>query len=109
MDKKLFGRRVNAARKDCGLTGERLAEACNINATYLRQIKSGTKVPSLPVFITLCKEMNVPPGYLLADELPCTDNDPEALIELLKNGTPSQIRLVGVMIRAALGYINDEQ
>lgn len=29
MDKKLFGTRINKARKDRGLTAEKLAEACN--------------------------------------------------------------------------------
>ena len=37
MDKKLLGRRINAARKERGWTSERLSEICNINATYLRR------------------------------------------------------------------------
>ena len=45
MDKKLLGRRINAARKDRGWTSEHLSEICNINATYLRQIESGAKTP----------------------------------------------------------------
>lgn len=52
MDKKLLGKRINMARKERGWTGERLAEACSINATYLRQIEAGSKVPSLPVFVS---------------------------------------------------------
>ena len=47
MDKTLLGKRINTARKERGLTSERLSEACGINATYLRQIESGAKVPSL--------------------------------------------------------------
>ena len=54
MDKKLLGKRINTARKERGWTSERLSEACNINATYLRQIESGAKVPSLQVFVLLC-------------------------------------------------------
>ena len=54
MDKKLLGKRINTARKDRGWTSERLSEACNINATYLRKIESGAKTPSLQVFVTLC-------------------------------------------------------
>ena len=55
MDKKLLGKRINTARKERGWTSERLSEACNINATYLRQIEAGTKVPSLQVFVLLCE------------------------------------------------------
>ena len=67
MDKKLLGKRINMARKERGWTGERLAEACSINATYLRQIEAGTKVPSLPVFVSLCQALNVSPTYLLVE------------------------------------------
>ena len=67
MGDKLLGRRINAARKDRGITSERLSELCNINDTYMRQIESGAKIPSLPVFVTICKELRVSPSYLLAD------------------------------------------
>ena len=70
MDKKLLGKRINMARKERGCTGERLAEACSINATYLRQIETGSKVPSLPVFVSLCAALNVSPTYLLVEVLP---------------------------------------
>ena len=45
MGDKLLGRRINAARKDRGITSERLSELCNINDTYMRQIESGAKIP----------------------------------------------------------------
>ena len=72
MDRKLLGRQINLARKDRGLTSEKLSEACNINATYLRQIESGAKMPSLPVFVSLCRELKVSPSYLLVEVLPDT-------------------------------------
>ena len=52
MEEKGLGKRINRARKDLGITAEKLSERCHINATYLRQIEGGTKVPSLPVFIS---------------------------------------------------------
>ena len=48
MEKNGLGKRLNAVRKDKGLTSDKLSEMCNINATYLRQIEGGTKMPSLP-------------------------------------------------------------
>ena len=65
MDKKLLGRRINLARKDKGLTSEKLSEACNINATYLRQIEAGSRSPSLPMFISICEHLSVSPSYVL--------------------------------------------
>ena len=103
MDKKLLGKRINTARKDRGWTSERLAEACSINATYLRQIEAGTKIPSLPVFVSLCEALNVSPTYLLIEVLPQQGNqDMDALLELLQNATPKQLNMMVSMIRSAL-------
>lgn len=108
MGDKLLRRRINAARKDRGITSERLSELCNINDTYMRQIESGAKIPSLPVFVTICKELRVSPSYLLADVLEGSGaTDLDELTDLLKNATPSQIRMMTAMIRAALGATED--
>lgn len=103
MDKKLLGKRINTARKERVWTSERLAEACSINATYLRQIEAGTKIPSLPVFVSLCEALNVSPTYLLIEVLPQQGNqDMDALLELLQNATPKQLNMMVSMIRSAL-------
>lgn len=96
-------KRINTARKERGWTSERLAEACSINATYLRQIEAGTKVPSLPVFVSLCAALNVSPTYLLVEVLPQQGNqDMDALLELLQNATPKQLNMMVSMLRGAL-------
>ena len=108
MDKKLLGKKINISRKDKGLTSEKLSKLCNINATYLRQIESGAKMPSLPVFISICRELKVSPSYLLADIL----SDPEiqemdVLSELWEKASPKQIKMVNSMIRSALDNMED--
>ena len=103
MDKTLLGKRINTARKERGLTSERLSEACGINATYLRQIESGAKVPSLQVFVLLCQALRVSPTYLLADALPDLGlQDMDALLELCRTTTPKQLTMITAMIRSAL-------
>ena len=103
MDKKLLGKKINLARKDIGLTSEKLSEMCNINATYLRQIESGAKMPSLPVFVSLCENLKVSPSYLLAEILPNPESqEMDILFELWKTATPKQIKLITSMIRGAL-------
>lgn len=47
MERIGLGKYINIVRKDRGLTSDRLSELCNINATYLRQIESGVKIPSV--------------------------------------------------------------
>lgn len=103
MDKKLLGRQINRARKDRGLTSEKLSEACNINATYLRQIESGARTPSLPMFVSLCQELKVSPSYLLVDVLPDTEiRDMDMLLKLWQTATPKQIKIITAMIQSAL-------
>ena len=70
MNKTALGKRLCQARKDKGLAREKLSEPYIINATYLRQIEAGTKVPGLPVFVSRCRELGTHPDFLLMDSLP---------------------------------------
>ena len=103
MDEKGLGKRINMTRKERGYTADRLSELCSINATYLRQIEGGTKVPSLPVFINICNALKISPDYLLRDSL--TDNDISKireLTELWESTPPSQQEIATAMIQAVL-------
>ena len=103
MDGKGLGRKINSARKDMGITGEKLAELCSINATYLRQIESGAKVPSLPVFVTICDALKVSPAFLLADSLQSTEaKEMDELTELWNTASPRQIKMITRMVKSAL-------
>lgn len=103
MNKKRLGERIKKARKSKGLTGDKLAEACNIHTTYLRQMEAGTKVPSLPMFVTLCYELDVTPNYLLADVAADTAGDGmDELLELWGKASPEQLKMIEAIIKAAL-------
>lgn len=105
MNKKQLGKRINAARKERGMTGERLAEVCNINATYLRQIESGAKVPSLPLFIVICQKLQVSPNCLLPDLIVPSEGEKLKKIEkifLERNPTPKQIEMFEEMAEVIL-------
>lgn len=98
-----LGKRINLARKDCGLTAEKLSELCSINATYLRQIEGGGKIPSLPVFIDLCNALEVSPAYLLQDSVQGYGaGGLEAIEELLDTATPTQQEMIAAMLHAVL-------
>lgn len=108
MEERGLGKCINFVRKDRGLTAEKLSEMCSINATYLRQIEGGVKLPSLPVFISICAALKISPDYLLRDSLP--DNEVSTVHELEKlweSAAPSQQELATAMLRAALEYKRD--
>ncbi len=105
MERKGLGKRINEARKDRGFTADKLSELCNINATYLRQIEGGVKMPSLSVFIDICNALKISPDYLLQDEL--GENEISKIKELevfWKNVSPSKQELAISMIKAALEH-----
>lgn len=105
MDKNLLGSRIKKVRKERSLTAEKLSELCHINATYLRQIEGGTKIPSLPVFTDLCNALKISPSYLLKDSL--SQNELSRLSELSvlwESASPGQVELITAMIKAALEH-----
>ena len=106
MDKQNFGKRLKTARKSKYLTGEKLSDICHINATYLRQIEAGVKVPSMFVFVSLCNALEVSPTYLLQDTI-CENelSSIPVLTELWEAAAPEQIGVVTAMICSALGQL----
>ena len=110
MERMQLGNRIRLARKDAGLTGERLSEICDINAAYLRQIECGSKTPSLPVFISLCKGLKVSPSYLLADVLPgCENQEIDALLQICKDASPQQIKIIVSTLKSFLDVVSHEE
>ena len=103
MENKGLGKRINEVRKNRGFTSDRLSEKCSINATYLRQIEGGTKMPSLPVFIDICNALQISSDYLLQDELNKNEISTIQEIEALwKHASPSTQNLVSEMIKVVL-------
>ena len=103
LNRKMLGQRIRTARKEKGLTGEKLADACNINPTYLRQIEAGTKIPSLPMFVTICEALNASPGYLLSDSFDESGSRGAVPLSVLcDKATPSQRRIITAMVDAAV-------
>jgi transcriptional regulator with XRE-family HTH domain len=61
-----FGLAVRAAREERGLTQEGLAEAADLNRSYLGEIERGLVVPSLVTVEKLATALGLPPSTLLA-------------------------------------------
>lgn len=105
MEQSKLGKRINEVRKSRGLTADKLSEFCNINATYLRQIEGGAKMPSLPVFVDICRALSISPDYLLQDQLEENEVSKIQEIEALWKEVPLQKQeVVLVMIKAVLEH-----
>ena len=108
MNKVLFGKRVNAVRKEQLYTSESLAEKAGINAVFLRQIESAARLPSLPMLVRICNALHVSPNYLLGDSLDPNESDQfEALCSKIRTLTPRQIDLVTAMIEVLIEKLEE--
>lgn len=103
MNKKAFGCRLRQARLEQNYTADMLAEACEMNVVFLRQIECGLKLPSLQNLIKLCNSLQVSPAYLLKDNLTIIENRPiEAIIEQLRTLSPKQLDVIVPTIKVMI-------
>lgn len=97
MDMKHFGEKLKGKRKEQGLTYQQLAERCHVNHGYIRQLESGSKVPSMPLLFSLCDILETSPNYLF--EYP-EDNDDKELLKRIYKLTPEQKETMICMLDA---------
>lgn len=64
---EIFGRHVRARRVEMGWTQERLAFEANVKRSYISEIESGKRNPSLDVVERIALALGVKPGSLLDD------------------------------------------
>ncbi len=60
-----LGKRIKEARVKKGYTQAVLAEKIDSSTSYISDIERGFKIPSLPLFIKLINELEVPADYIL--------------------------------------------
>ena len=109
LDKVAFGRRLNAARKEKGMSSERLSELCDKNAVFLRHIESAIRLPSLPVFVNICNNLRVSPNFLLVDSLVWNEEDRITALEIrLRSLSPRQLDIAAETINTLIDKLLDE-
>lgn len=74
MDLKAVGRRVKAARMQCGLTQDDLAEKAELSTTHISCIERGVKPPKLDTFVKIANVLGVTSDILLQDVLDAKQN-----------------------------------
>lgn len=74
MDLKAVGRRVKAARMQCGLTQDELAEKAELSTTHISCIERGVKPPKLDTFVKIANVLGVTSDVLLQDVLEARQN-----------------------------------
>ena len=102
MDSIILGRNIYKARRDRGLSSDKLSELCNVTPSYLRQVEAGSKTPSLPLFAELCNQLKVSPSYLMNGVVDDgIEYSMEEIADLFQKASPSQLRLIAAILKAA--------
>jgi transcriptional regulator with XRE-family HTH domain len=70
-----FGAVLRAARREKGLTQERLADAAGLDRTFPSLLERGLRTPTLTVILRLAEVLNVPPSTLVDSALAMLNSD----------------------------------
>jgi len=65
---QVFMANMKNRRKQAGLTQEKLAELCNTDPCYIRQIEIGRRFPSITYIERIAAALNIAPYRLFYDE-----------------------------------------
>lgn len=104
MEKKQLveiGRRLRQRRNELGLTREKMSELADIGAGYYGQLEVGTSQMSIDTLVKLSRSMHLPMEYILLGE-GWEPGDPSAVIDLLKQCTPRELKLAEDVVKLFL-------
>jgi transcriptional regulator with XRE-family HTH domain len=60
-----FGANLRSARREAGLSQQRLSSACGLHRTEISLLERGAREPRLGTVVRLARALGVPPAHLL--------------------------------------------
>ena len=82
-DFSAMGVRIKMRRKELKMSQAELAEKVNVSNNHISSIETGKQLPSLPVFVEICEQLQTTPDFLLLGSLH-TNNIPQNIYESLR-------------------------
>ncbi|MDR0455695.1 MAG: helix-turn-helix transcriptional regulator [Treponema sp.] len=90
--KQVFIRNLKEFRKKEGFSQQRLAELCDTAPTYIAQIETGRKFPSMDMIEKMANVLRIEPYHFLRNPNDITANtEAESLFPRLPNSMKNQI------------------
>lgn len=105
MDRKKIGKKIRQKRQLLGYSPEQLADMCHINVGYVKQIETGSKLPALPLLISICEILQTSPNYVLEFT---EDRDIQNILEICYRFTPYELKGLLHLINAYIEFGNNE-
>ena len=100
MDNREIGARIRLARRDAGLTQEKLAEKIGVSTVFVSQLESGGRAPGLETLVKLSQTLHVSLDLLVLGGAP--GGDAEACLAGLVQGRSPRQRMLAVSLVRSL-------
>jgi len=95
MDNREIGTRIRLARRDAGLTQEKLAEKIGVSTVFVSQLESGSRAPGLETLVKLSQTLHVSLDLLVLGGAP--GGDAEACLAALVQGRSPRMLAVSLV------------
>ena len=95
LDYKQVGLNIARRRKELHLKQVEVCEKADINDKYLSCIETARSIPSLEVFLRVCRALDTTPDHLLIGAVQCSDHSEMsvALVDKFRGLSPDNQRL----------------
>lgn len=91
-----IGRRIQARRKQQGLTQEQLADRMNVSIQMVSNLERGNKAIKIENLVNLCQILNVSTDYILTGKE--TQNDFHALTEHIQKLSQTNRKMIEMLV-----------
>lgn len=98
MKYKLIGKKIKKARREKGVTQEKLAEELDVSVSFISQIETGKKHFNLNRISEISEILEKPVGYFI-DGYDGINSDIDEIIYILKKMDEKQLKMVLEIVR----------
>jgi len=100
--RSIIGKRIKKLRIEKSLIQKDLAKATGLHWTWLSQIETGRRAPTLKVLCRLAAVLKVEPAEFLVEEKTTAIQGPkrQKLIEIIRQAGPKEIKIYTILINA---------
>ena len=107
LDYKSLGKRIKEARRERGMTQERLGELCGLSAAHIGHIERGTRIPSLETVYSISCVLDVGVDRLLFDSLRGRGGTLEGILASLKGKDEAKVRIFLAAVKALADKVDE--
>lgn len=90
MDNREIGTRIRLARRDAGLTQEKLAEKIGVSTVFVSQLESGSRAPGLETLVKLSQTLHVSLDLLVLGGAPA-ETRKRVLLRWCRGARPASV------------------